>query len=422
MSTYTSPLANRYASPEMAHLFSHEKRGHLFRKLWSALAKEEAKLGLLISKEQLEELEAHVDTIDFAAVAKHEEAVGHDVMAHILAYGDQCPKAKGIIHLGATSAFVTDNSDLLQMKEALAMVSTKLDKVIGQLANLAKEHRTLPCLSWTHFQPAQPTTVGRRLCLYIQDLLIDAKPPTLKFRGVKGATGTQSSFLTLFDGDEDKVVALDKQVAEAMGFTDLFPLSSQTYTRRQDVQVLDHLCGIAISCAKFATDMRLLSHLGEVEEPRLKDQVGSSTMPHKRNPMLCERIGGLSRFLLSLGESMRQTAANQWLERSLDDSSNRRLVIPEAFLTIDAILELMIRVTGGLKIFPKIIQSNLESKLPLVSTEHRLMEGVKQGADRQELHAQLRRSVDAGDLPAEDPQALIGRSISQVDEFLSRLK
>lgn len=367
-----------------------------WRKLWVALAEAEAELGLPITQEQINEMKEHVETIDFAAAAEYEKRMQHDVMAHIHAFGDQCPSAKSIIHLGATSCFVTDNGDLIQIREALHLTLKKLKIVIEQLAAFALKYASLPCLGYTHFQPAQLTTVGKRACLWLQDFLIDLQEiqqgiKKIKFLGVKGATGTQASFLQLFDQNPVKVEKLDRLVTEKMGFANLFIISGQTYTRKQDVLILNMIAGVAISAHKFCTDLRLLSHLREIDEPFGKEQVGSSAMPHKRNPILSERVCSLARFVLSLSENPSYTAATQWLERTLDDSANRRLSISESFLATDAILDLLNTITSGLVVYPSIIDRHVKEELPFLATENILMESAKKGGNRQTLHEKLRQ-------------------------------
>lgn len=392
---YQTPLATRYSSKEMTHLYSDQYKHTLWRKLWVALAKSEQILGLPITNAQIEELEAQTSNIDFQAAAKHEKATRHDVMAHILTYADQCPKARPIIHLGSTSCFITDNADLIQMREGLTLIQCQLVEVVRCLSAFALKHKDLPCLAFTHFQAAQPTTVGKRACLWIQDFLLDLtdlefRMNHLQFLGVKGATGTQASFLTLFDGDRNKILQLEQLVAKEMGFSHIFPISGQTYTRKQDVQILNVLMGIAVSSHKIATDLRLLAHLKEIEESFQEDQVGSSAMPYKRNPIKSERICSLARYVISLCENPVYTASVQWLERSLDDSANRRLCIPEAFLATDAILRLLLSVIPSLDVYPNVIASHLKEELPFLITEEILMEGVKKGGDRQQMHERLR--------------------------------
>ncbi|MBI2742357.1 MAG: adenylosuccinate lyase [Chlamydiales bacterium] len=392
---YESPLATRYASPEISFVFSPEFKYTTWRRLWIALAKAEKMLGLPIADSQIQEMEKQLRHIDYKNAAEHEKQLRHDVMAHIHAFGDVCPTAKGVIHWGATSCFVTDNTDLIQAYEGLKILRGKLVHVIRNLSLFAKDHAALACLGYTHLQAAQPTTVGRRAGLWIQDLLLDLKDldallNDFPFLGAKGATGTQASFLFLFEGDQSKVKKLDELIAKEMGFSKLFSLSGQTYTRKQDMRIISILSGIAASAHKFATDMRLLAHMRELEEPFSSKQVGSSAMPHKRNPIHSERICGLARFLLSLGENPSYTFATQWLERSLDDSSNRRLAFPEAFLTADAVLNLLASVTSKIVVNPKIIQKNLNEELPFLATETILMEAVKKGGDRQKIHARLK--------------------------------
>jgi adenylosuccinate lyase len=450
---YQSPLTSRYASPEMSYLFSPYFKYLTWRKLWVALAKGEKHLGVAITDSQIKALEAAVEKIDLSQAEEFERTFRHDVMAHIHAYGEQCPEAKGVIHLGATSCYVTDNGDLIQMREALKLIRVKLVQVVRQLHSFAAQYAHLPCLSYTHFQPAQPTTVGKRACLWIQDLLIDLHDlkytlDDIHFLGVKGATGTQASFVTLFGGDHAKVKQLEQFVARELSFNHVVPISGQTYTRKQDIRILNVLSSFAASIHKFATDLRLLAHLKEVDEPFADKQVGSSAMPYKRNPMRSERICGLARFLLSLHENPLYTEATQWLERTLDDSANRRLYIPEAFLTADAILNLLCNVTAGLIVHPRMIAKHLEEELPFLATEHILMEAVNQGKDRQEIHERLRiHSLEAGrrikeeGLPSDlftriaadsaigfslkklheiaRAEHFIGRSTEQVHEFLN---
>lgn len=391
---YIPLLAARYASAEMSAIFSPHSRYVTWRKLWIALAKAQKQLGLAISQEQIEEMQETSHSIDFVKAAIYEKKFGHDVMAHIHAFADQCPKAGPIIHLGATSCFVTDNADLILMRDALQLLEKKLIQAIRQLCVFAEKHADLVCLSYTHFQPAQPTTVGKRACLWLQDLFFDLEQCSsvikeLRFLGAKGATGTQASFLSLL-GNREKVKTLDQLIAKELGFSHLLLISSQTYPRKQDISVIAFLSQIAASAHKFATDLRLLAHLKEIEEPFSSTQVGSSAMPYKRNPTRSERICGLSRFLFSLNENPLYTAATQWLERSLDDSANRRLCIPEAFLCADAILDLLCFITADLVVYPKMIQKHLEEEMPFLSTEHILMQLAKQGKDRQKMHERLR--------------------------------
>jgi adenylosuccinate lyase len=392
---YQSPLSNRYASDEMSYLFSPHFKFLTWRKLWIALAVGQKKLGLPISDLQINSMLDVLEKIDLAKAEEYEKKFRHDVMAHIHAFGDLCPEARGIIHLGATSCFVTDNTDLIQVSEGLRIIRNKILQVIRQLYPFAQEHASLPCLSYTHFQAAQPTTVGKRACLWLQDLLIDLSDvekvfEDIRFLGVKGATGTQASFLALFEGDHHKVRKLEEFVAKEMGFSRPFSVTGQTYSRKQDIRILSALSSLAASVHKFATDLRLLAHLKEIEEPFAEKQVGSSAMPYKRNPMRSERICGLSRFLMSLNENALYTEATQWLERSLDDSANRRLYLPEALLTADAILNLMCNVTSGIIVHPKIIQKHLNEELPFLATEQILMEAIKHGKDRQTVHERLR--------------------------------
>ena len=387
---------SRYASPEMQFIFTNRYKYTTWRKLWISLAKAEAKLGLPISKEQIAEMEKNIDSFDFDLISSYEKKFCHDVMAHIHGFGDVAPLAKGIIHLGATSCYVTDNTDLIQMKEGLLLIRAKLVDTLRHLRDQAKKYQDLPCLSYTHLQAAQPTTVGKRICLWIQDLLMDLSDLTdtldhLQFLGLKGATGTQASFLSLFKGDSSKVKELEAIIAKEMGFSKVIPLSGQTYTRKQDVRIFNVLSSIAISAHKFATDLRLLAHMKEMEEPFGKEQVGSSAMPHKRNPTRAERLCGLSRYLISLASNPAYTAATQWLERSLDDSANRRLCIPEGFLVADAILNLLHHLASGLTIYPQMIKKRLNEELPFLATEHILMAATHKGGDRQALHESLRK-------------------------------
>lgn len=397
---YQSPLVTRYASQEMSYLFSAQFKHVTWRKLWIALAEAEAELGLPITPQQIQELKQHQDTIDFVLAAQYEKQFNHDVMAHIHTYGDQCPLARPIIHLGATSCYVTDNTDLIQMREGLTLLIKRLETVIKQLMEFAKKYSHVACLGFTHFQPAQLTTVGKRACLWIQDLLLDLKDlkyrkNSLKFLGAKGATGTQASFLALFKGNIDLVKQLDQIIALKMGFDQLFTISGQTYTRKQDLQILQTLAGVGVTSHKIGTDMRLLAHLKEIEEPFLESQVGSSAMPYKRNPILSEKLCGLARFLISLTENPLYTAATQWLERSLDDSSNRRLTIPEAFLTADAVLLTLIQLTKDLVVYPQVIQKHVENELPFMVTENLLMSAVLKGEDRQIVHEKIRQHSQA---------------------------
>ena len=426
--SYESPLTARYASPEMSHLFSADFKYSTWRKLWIALAQGEAELGLPIQPEQIQELIKHADKIDYDRAAKYEKDLKHDVMAHIHAYGDQCPTARPIIHLGATSCYVTDNADIIQMREGLKILFVKTLQVIRQLAQFAEKYADLACLGFTHFQPAQLTTVGKRACLWLQDFATDLqelelRQKQLKFLGVKGTTGTQASFLALFGQDDEKVRQLDQIVSKKMGFDQVYAISGQTYTRKQDVLVSQALSGIAVSAHKFGTDLRLLAHLKEIEEPFHAKQVGSSAMPYKRNPMHSERICSLSRFILSLSENAPYTAALQWLERTLDDSANRRLSIPELFLTTDAVLNLLIQVTAGMVVYPQVIAKHVAEELPFMATENILMVCVKKGSDRQTLHEKLRvHSQAAGDKIKQEGKSndLLERITQDTDFKLSK--
>ncbi len=450
---FVHPLIDRYASREMIEVFSEERRFSTWRRLWVALAEAEKDLGLPIDQDQINELKAHIDDLNLDVARQYERELRHDVMAHIKAYGDQCPKARGIIHLGATSCFVTDNTDIILMRDALEIILTKVANILDNLATFARKYKDLPTLGFTHFQPAQPTTVGKRACLWAQDFLMDLHQlervkGDLRFRGVKGTTGTQDSFLKLFDGDHEKVKALDRLVTQKMGFERAFLITGQTYTRKQDAQVLYALGGLATSAHKFATDLRLLQHLKEVEEPFGKKQVGSSAMPYKRNPMRSERVCALSRFLLSLTENLPYTTATQWMERTLDDSANRRISIPEAFFTADAILELCMDITSGMVVYPRVIERHLREELPFMAAEEVMMRAVKKGGDRQALHERIRkyameaaRAVKEGednpflDMIASDPafglsreelkdilepRRFVGRAPQQVEEFLEK--
>lgn len=400
---YTSPLSTRYASREMQFIFSADNKFRTWRKLWIALAETEQELGLAISDEQIAELKAHADDIDYAAAAAYEKKLRHDVMAHVHTYGDSCPAARGIIHLGATSCYVGDNTDIIIMRSALDLVRKKLVNVIAKLADFAAKYKDMPTLGYTHFQPAQPTTVGKRATLWIQDLLLDLNEveyriSTLKMLGSKGTTGTQASFLELFEGDHEKVKEADRRIAAKMGFGECFSVSGQTYSRKLDAYVLNTLAGVAESAHKFSNDIRLLQHLKEVEEPFEKNQIGSSAMAYKRNPMRSERIAALSRYVMVDALNPAVTAATQWFERTLDDSANKRLSVPEAFLAVDAILELYLNVADGLVVYPKVIERHLLAELPFMATENIMMDAVKAGGDRQELHEKIRQySMQAGD-------------------------
>ena len=394
--TYESPLSARYASKEMKYIFSPDKKFRTWRKLWIALAESEKELGLPITQEQIDELKAHADDINYEVAQEREKIVRHDVMSHVYAYGVQCPNAKGIIHLGATSCYVGDNTDIIIMTEGLRLIRNKLITVIRNLSKFADEYKALPTIAFTHFQPAQPTTVGKRATLWLQELLMDLEDveyqlSKAKLLGSKGTTGTQASFLELFDGDHEKCKMLDHKIAEKMGYKACFPVSGQTYSRKLDSQFLNVLAGIAQSAAKFSNDIRLLQHLKEVEEPFEKNQIGSSAMAYKRNPMRSERIGSLSRYVMVDVLNGYFTTATQWFERTLDDSANKRLSIPEAFLAVDGILSLYANVADGLVVYPKVIEQRLRKELPFMATENIMMDAVKKrGADRQQLHEKIR--------------------------------
>ena len=392
---YESPLCTRYASKEMQEIFSSINKFSTWRRLWIALAEAEQELGLAISDEQIEEMKAHIYDIDFDRAAEWESLIHHDVMAHIHTYGEQCPKAQGIIHLGATSAYVGDNTDILVMTQAMELIQAKLLKVMETLADFAGEYKDLPALAYTHFQTAQPTTVGKRASLWLMEFLMDLDQVEFflerkRLRGVKGTTGTQASFMELFNGDHGKIRKLDKLVAEKMGFHDTFPVTGQTCSRKLDCQALNILSGIAQSAYKMCGDIRLLQHLGEIEEPFDKKQVGSSAMAYKRNPMRCERVCSLARYVIVDAMNPAMTAATQWLERTLDDSANKRISVPEAFLAVDSIFELLLKITKGLVVYPKMIAKHLNAELPFMATEKILMLAVKKGGDRQELHERIR--------------------------------
>ena len=399
---YQSPLSERYASKEMQYIFSPDMKFRTWRKLWIALAETEQELGLNITDEQIEELKAHQNDINYEVAREREKVVRHDVMSHVYAYGVQCPKAKGIIHLGATSCYVGDNTDIIVMKEALLLVRTKLVNVIAELAKFADEYKALPTLGFTHFQPAQPTTVGKRATLWMQEFLLDLEDlnhviDTLKLLGSKGTTGTQASFLELFNGDHSTVEKLDPMIAAKLGFRDCYPVSGQTYSRKVDTRVLNVLAGIAASAHKFSNDIRLLQHMKEVEEPFEKTQIGSSAMAYKRNPMRSERIASLSRYVMADALNPAMTSSVQWFERTLDDSANKRLSVPEGFLAIDGILDLCLNVVDGLVVYPKVIEKHLLAELPFMATENIMMDAVKAGGDRQELHEKIRTlSMEAG--------------------------
>ena len=398
---YQSPLSERYASKEMQYIFSPDMKFRTWRKLWIALAETEKELGLNITQEQIDELKAHAEDINYDVAKEREKQVRHDVMSHVYAYGVQCPKAKGIIHLGATSCYVGDNTDIIVMTEALKLVKKKLVNVIAELSKFADEHKALPTLAFTHFQPAQPTTVGKRATLWMQEFMLDLEDldyviSTMKLLGSKGTTGTQASFLELFDGDQETIDKIDPMIAEKMGFKECYPVSGQTYSRKVDTRVLNVLAGIAASAHKFSNDIRLLQHLKEVEEFE-KSQIGSSAMAYKRNPMRSERIASLSRFVMVDALNPAITSATQWFERTLDDSANKRLSVPEGFLAIDGILDLCLNVVDGLVVYPKVIEKRLRSELPFMATENIMMDAVKAGGDRQELHERIRElSMGAG--------------------------
>ncbi len=450
---YQSPLSERYASREMQYIFSPEKKFRTWRKLWIALAETEKELGLPITDEQLEELRANQNDINFEEAKEREKLVRHDVMSHVYAYGLQCPKAKGIIHLGATSCYVGDNTDLILMTEALRLVRKKLINVLHELADFAKKYKSQPTLAFTHFQPAQPTTVGKRATLWMMELLLDLEDldyvlGSMKLLGSKGTTGTQASFLELFEGDHEKCRRADRMIAEKMGFTECYPVSGQTYSRKIDSRVLSVLAGIAQSAHKFSNDIRLLQHLKEVEEPFEKNQIGSSAMAYKRNPMRSERIASLADYVMSDMMNPMLVASTQWFERTLDDSANKRLSVPEGFLAVDGILDLYLNVVDGLVVYPKVIEKHLMAELPFMATENIMMDAVKAGGDRQALHERVRElSMEAGrNVKAEgrennlleliaadpsfnltleelqktmDPAKYVGRAPEQVDEFLN---
>lgn len=450
---YDNPLIARYASAAMSRLWGPQRKFSTWRRLWVALAEAEAELGLPVTAEQIAEMKSHLDDIDFQVATSYERRLRHDVMAHVHTFGDQCPKARPIIHLGATSCYVTDNTDLILLREALELVRGRLVTVIDQLGAFAQKHRDQACLAFTHMQPAQPTTVGKRACLWAYDFVLDLEElehrlALLKAHGSKGTTGTQASFLELFHGDHAKVRRLDELICRKIGFAEAYPVTGQTYPRKIDSQVLAVLSGIAQSAHKMATDMRLLQHRKEVEEPFEREQIGSSAMAYKRNPMRSERICSLARFVISLESSPAMTIATQWFERTLDDSANRRLVLPQAFLATDAVLILCRNVTSGLVVYPKVIRKHLEAELPFMATENILMDAVAAGGDRQELHERIRQHSQAAaavvkqegganDLldrlatdPAFarlhlnaslDPAKFVGRAPEQVDEFLAEV-
>ena len=452
---YQSPLAERYASKEMQYIFSPDKKFRTWRRLWIALAESEKELGLNITEEQIAELEAHKDDINYEDAKAREKEVRHDVMAHVYAYGLQCPKAKGIIHLGATSCYVGDNTDIIVMKEGLSLVRKKLLNVVDELAKFSDRYKALPTLAFTHFQPAQPTTVGKRATLWLSELLLDLEDldhtiDTIKLLGSKGTTGTQASFLELFDGNHAKIRKIDKMIANKMGFEDCYAVSGQTYSRKVDTKVLNVLAGIAASAHKFSNDIRLLQHLKEIEEPFEKSQIGSSAMAYKRNPMRSERIASLANYVMIDALNPAITSATQWFERTLDDSANKRISVPEAFLAVDGILDLYLNVVDGLVVYDKVITKRLMAELPFMATENIMMDAVKAGGDRQELHEKIRElSMEAGkrvkqegqdnnllELIAADPSfnmtleelqktmdptKYVGRSKEQVDEFLTEV-
>ena len=455
---YTSPLSERYASKEMQYIFSQDMKFTTWRKLWIALAETERELGLsengkpVITQEQIDELKAHVNDINYDVAVEREKLVRHDVMSHVYAYGQQCPKAAGIIHLGATSCYVGDNTDIIIMNEALKLVHKKLVSVIAELANFANKYKNQPTLAFTHFQPAQPTTVGKRATLWLQEFMMDLEDleyvqSTLKLLGSKGTTGTQASFLELFNGDQETIDKIDPMIAEKMGFKACYPVSGQTYSRKVDTRVLNILAGIAASAHKMSNDIRLLQHLKEVEEPFEKNQIGSSAMAYKRNPMRSERIASLSRYVMVDALNPAITSATQWFERTLDDSANKRLSVPEGFLAIDGILDLCLNVVDGLVVYPKVIYKHFMAEIPFMATENIMMDAVKEGGNRQELHEKIRQlSMEAGktvkeegkennlvDLIAADPafgltkeqieanlkpELYVGRAPRQVEVFL----
>lgn len=447
---YESPLVTRYASREMCELFGARHRIVTWRRLWLALVKAQRKAGLKITAKQVAQLERTLEKVDFASAARHEKRLRHDVMAHMHAWGDIAPAARGVLHLGATSAYIVDNADLIIQRDAVRMVTGWLASVVDALATFAKKHRALPTLGFTHFQPAQVTTVGKRAALWCYDFVRDLEEvehrlSTLRFRGVKGTTGTQASFMTLLNGDEKKVLRLEADVARAFDFSEVEPITGQTYSRKVDAQLVCSLGQIAASVHKFSNDIRLLASLKEMEEPFEKWQVGSSAMPYKRNPMRCERATGLARFVITLVQSPLQTSAEQWFERTLDDSSNKRMTVPEAFLATDAMLRIVANVSRGLVVYPKVISTRLASELPFMATEEILMAASASGGDRQELHERLRKHTQAAALrvkmegkgnilldrlrndpafsgvelkTATDPKRFIGRSPKQVDEFV----
>lgn len=452
---YVSPLSERYASREMQYIFSPDMKFKTWRKLWVALAETEKELGLNITQEQIDELKKYQDDINYEVAKEREALVRHDVMSHVYAYGVQCPGAKGIIHLGATSCYVGDNTDIIVMTEALKLIKKKLLNVMDKLSQFALEYKSLPTLAFTHFQPAQPTTVGKRAALWLMELKLDYDDicyviDSMLLLGSKGTTGTQASFLELFDGDHDRIKRLDKRIAEKMGYTDCYPVSGQTYSRKIDTRVVNILAGIAASAHKFSNDIRLLQHLKEIEEPFEKNQIGSSAMAYKRNPMRSERIASLSNYVMSDVMNPAITSATQWFERTLDDSANKRISIPEGFLAVDGILDLYLNVVDGLVVYPKVIEKHLMAELPFMATENIMMDAVKSGGDRQELHEKIRTlSMEAGRNVKEngldnnlleliaadpsfnmtleelkntmDPSKYVGRSSQQVEEFIGEV-
>ncbi len=451
--TYESPFCTRYASKEMQYVFSAQKKFSTFRKLWVALARAEMKLGLNITEEQVAELEANVDNIDFAVAEEREKLVRHDVMSHVYAYGQVCPNAKGIIHLGATSCYVGDNTDVIVMRDAMEIVHRKIVNVLSNLAAFAEKYKAMPCLAYTHLQPAQLTTVGKRATLWMNELLMDLEEleyrmSNLKLLGQKGTTGTQASFVELFGGDDEKINALEKMIAEEMGFEKCVPVSGQTYSRKVDYQVLSVLGGIAQSCSKFSNDLRILANFKEMEEPFEKNQIGSSAMPYKRNPMRSERITSLARYVIIDTLNPAFTSATQWFERTLDDSANKRVAVAEGFLAVDSILNIMLNITNGLVVYDKVVRQRVMKELPFMATENIMMQAVKKGGDRQQLHEGLRTHSmaaaavvkeeggenDLVDRIAADPMFMMskeeilailkpenftGRSAQQVDAFLN---
>lgn len=452
--SYESPFCTRYASREMQFIFSADKKFTTWRKLWVALARGEMKLGLPVTQEQVSELEAHVNDINYDVAEAREKEVRHDVMSHVYAYGVQCPKAAGIIHLGATSCYVGDNTDIIIMRDALLLVRKKLLNVMANLAKFAEEYKNMPCLAYTHLQPAQPTTVGKRATLWLNELLMDYEEveyriANLKLLGQKGTTGTQASFVELFGGDSAKIKALEKSIAEEMGFSACVPVSGQTYSRKVDSQVLSTLSGIAQTCSKFSNDLRLLQNFEELAEPFEKNQIGSSAMPYKRNPMRSERITSLARYVMIDSLNPAFTAGTQWFERTLDDSANKRVSVAEGFLAVDAILNIMMNVTDGIEVYPEMIKRRLMAKLPFMATENIMMRAVENGGNRQELHELLRQHShaaakqvkeggenDLSDRIAGDPafgitkeeiesllvpEKYVGRAPEQTDEFLNEL-